>query len=282
MKRTAAEIREHYDIERELAARLRTAPRELRRTLYKELYDELFRRVPHHPQLHGRESAEQRRAGAERQARFLASLCGPRPVFIEIGAGDCLTSLALAPLAHRVYAVDVSNEITGHVLPPENFELVLSDGCSIPVPSGSADLAFSNQLMEHLHPEDAADQLRNIWAALKLGGAYFCVTPNRMSGPHDVSQYFDREATGFHLREYRLAELVALCRNAGFTRFRAYVGKDGFYLRVPLALVSTAERFAALLPRRAGKLAPLRLLLGLRVLAIKTSTPNKARFEEPA
>lgn len=271
MKRSTAEIREHYEIERELADRLRRAPRRERRTLYKDLYDELFRRVPNHPQLTARETAEQRRAAAERQARFLTSLCARRPVVIEIGAGDCATSLALAPLAERVYAVDVSNEITGRVRPPDNFELLLSDGCSIPVPRASADLAFSNQLMEHLHPEDAAEQLRNICAALKPGGAYFCVTPNRMSGPHDVSQYFDREATGFHLREYRLGELVALCRDAGFARFRAYVGKDGRYLRVPLALVTLTERLAALLPGRVAKLAPLRLVLGLRLLAVKAA-----------
>jgi hypothetical protein len=123
--------------------------------------------------------------------------------------------------------------------------------------------------MEHLHPDDAVEQLRNICAALKPGGAYFCVTPNRMSGPHDISQHFDREATGFHLHEYRLAELVALCRNAGFASFRAYVGKDGRYLRVPLAVVAAAEGSASVLPRRAGRLAPFRIVLGLRLLAVK-------------
>lgn len=269
MKRTAAQIREHYEIEKALAARLAAAPKGERAALYKDLYDELFRRVPHHPQLVLRESLAARRASAERQARFLASLAPPDPVFIEIGAGDCLLSLAFAGRAAHVYAVDVSNEITGRVTPPANFTLALSDGCSIPVPAASADLAFSNQLMEHLHPDDALEQLRNIYAALKPGGAYFCITPNRMSGPHDVSQHFDREASGFHLREYRIGELVALCRAAGFTGFRAYVGKDGRYLRVPVALVGLAERLAGLLPARAGKLAPLRLLLGIRLLAIK-------------
>lgn len=269
MRRTAAQIREHYEIEKALAARLAAAPKAERAALYKDLYDELFRRVPHHPQLVLRESLAARRAAAERQVRFLASLAPPKPVFVEIGAGDCLISLAFAERASRVYAVDVSNEITGRVTPPENFTLVLSDGCSIPVPAESADLAFSNQLMEHLHPDDALEQLRNVYAALKPGGAYFCITPNRMSGPHDVSQHFDREACGFHLREYRIGELIALCRDAGFTRFRAYVGKDGRYLRVPVALVGRAEKLAGLLPARAGKLAPLRLLLGIRLLAIK-------------
>src|SRR6185503_5505884 len=44
-------IKHHYLIEKELAARLRTANKEERRHLYTEVYDELFRRVPDHPQL---------------------------------------------------------------------------------------------------------------------------------------------------------------------------------------------------------------------------------------
>ena len=44
-------IRQHYVIEKELAGRLRTASKNERRHLYTEVYDELFRRVPDHPQL---------------------------------------------------------------------------------------------------------------------------------------------------------------------------------------------------------------------------------------
>ena len=41
----------HYTIERELAARLRAAPANERALVYGEVYEELFRRVPDHPQL---------------------------------------------------------------------------------------------------------------------------------------------------------------------------------------------------------------------------------------
>jgi hypothetical protein len=49
--RTRAQLREHYEVERELADALRRAGPHERRSLYATLYDELFRRVPHHPQL---------------------------------------------------------------------------------------------------------------------------------------------------------------------------------------------------------------------------------------
>ena len=51
MNRTKENIREHYDVEKELAHKLRNATKEERGKLYSSLYDELYRRVPHHPQL---------------------------------------------------------------------------------------------------------------------------------------------------------------------------------------------------------------------------------------
>ena len=102
----------------------------------------------------------------------------------------------------QVYALDVSAEITSRVSLPSNFKLILSDGTSVPLPPESVDVAYSNQLMEHLHPDDALEQLQGIWRALRPGGVYICLTPNRVNGPHDISQYFDSVATGFHLKEY--------------------------------------------------------------------------------
>ena len=71
--------------------------------------------------------------------------------------------------------------------------------------------------MEHLHPDDAVDQLKNIYNALVNGGKYICITPNRLTGPHDISKYFDNVATGFHLKEYTVTELSGLFREVGFS-----------------------------------------------------------------
>jgi len=48
--RNIRQLREHYEIERELANRLRNASKEERVRLYASSYDELFLRVAHHPQ----------------------------------------------------------------------------------------------------------------------------------------------------------------------------------------------------------------------------------------
>jgi hypothetical protein len=130
-KRTLEQLREHYEIERELAARLRRAPREERRRLYGPLYDELFRRVPLHPQLTEKGDPGARAADVARQMKFLRRFLRPDSVFLEIGAGDCGLSLEVAKHAKRVFAVDVSAEISGGQGCP--LELIV-DG-SVPVPA---------------------------------------------------------------------------------------------------------------------------------------------------
>ncbi len=42
----------------------------------------------------------------------------------------------------------------------------------MPFDSDSIDLVISNQLMEHLHPDDAYDQLREVYRVLRDGGRY--------------------------------------------------------------------------------------------------------------
>ena len=274
--RTAAQVLEHYLIERELAERLRRAPRAERPRLYREVYDELFRRVPHHPQLRAAqepETAGRRRRSVEQQLRFLRRYLAPGKTFMEIGAGDCALALRVAAFASRVYALDVSDQITRGARRPPNFELLLTEGARVPVAPGVVDVALSNQLMEHLHPEDADEQLRGIHRSLAPGGTYLCITPNRLYGPRDVSAYFDAVATGLHLREYAAHELRRLLLEAGFSDVRFYAGGGGRFVRCPYAAVALFEAFLERLPQRLRKgLAdnpPARALLGLRVAATK-------------
>jgi SAM-dependent methyltransferase len=270
--RTEQQLREHYLVERELADRLRRAPRSERRVLYSEVYDELFRRVPHHPMLQETGHAP-RPSNIARQLRFLRSLLSRDSVFMEIGPGDCALAVHVASLVKQVYAIDVSEQITRGVAPPANFKLILSDGCSIPVPEGSVDVAFSDQLMEHLHPEDATEQLHNIYRSLAPGGIYLCITPNRLYGPCDISAYFDEVATGFHLREYTARDMRQLLIGAGFADVRFYAGASGRFLRCPYWVIAVLESALGALPpalrNRIADTKLMRALLGLRVAAIK-------------
>lgn len=271
--RTAERIRAHYEVERELADRLRNAPREERRGLYSLVYDELFERVPDHPQLTRKSSAGDTKVELGLQMRFLRHFLRPGLTFLEIGAGDCSLSVEIARTARHVYALDVSESISSLAERPANLERVISDGVSIPVPAGSVDFAYSNQLMEHLHPDDAFEQLRNIIRALAPGGRYACITPNRLNGPHDVSSHFDPEATGFHIKEYTVTELTRLFRAAGFTRARAYAQAKGQVAPVPGPLAAAVEGAIGALPpatrRQAARALPWRWALGIQLIGYK-------------
>ena len=150
----------------------------------------------------------------------------------------------------RAIGVDVTEVLVAGAAPPA-FSFLLSDGITLDLPDGSADLVYSNQLMEHLHVEDAVVQLREIHRVLKPGGAYVCCTPNRLSGPHDISVYFGAVPTGFHMREYDHRSLSRMFRSVGFSDVRALVTAKGRSFQVPTILAGAAEVCLEALPGRA-------------------------------
>src|SRR6185436_16369658 len=113
----------------------------------------------------------------------------PSSVYMEIGAGDCALTLRVAGQVAEAHAIEVSETITRAVPHPDNFELHLTDGTHIPLSDGTVTVAFSDQLIEHLHPDDARAQLREVCRAMAPGGALVCITPNRLYGPRDISEY---------------------------------------------------------------------------------------------
>ena len=274
-KRTDKQILEHYEIERKLADKLRNAPKEERGALYASVYDEFFRTVPDLPTLARKGNPALQQEHTNGQMKLINSLVrlDENYSFLEIGPGDCALALHLTGFVKEVFAVDVSKTITENSDTPNNFKLLISDGSSIPVPANSIDIIYSNQLMEHIHPDDAHDQLKNIFQALKIGGKYLCSTPNRLNGPHDISKYFDTVATGFHLKEYTNTELNRLFKNVGFSKVMMHIGGRGVYLRFPLFLAIIFEGVLDVLPSKLryklGNTIFMRILLNIRLLGVK-------------
>jgi SAM-dependent methyltransferase len=275
--RNVEQIKEHYELEKILASRLLNSTKQERQHLYTELYDELFSKIPFHPQLSVKADPQAAAWIVAHRMQLIESFLSPDLIFLEIGPGDCTLSQEITKHVKKVYALDVSNEITKNSSLPDNFELIISaDGCSIPLPDNSVNVAYSHQLMEHLHPDDAIEQLQAICRVLVPGGSYICITPNQLSGPHDVSQYFDEVATGFHLKEYLLSELYQLFRAAGFTKVSLYKSYGTTHLQIPLFALTmpifvAIEFLLKLLPfplRR--KIASMPMLFrGMTVVGVK-------------
>jgi SAM-dependent methyltransferase len=265
--RTPERLIAHYELERQLADRLRAGSQGERSGLYGEVYSKLFDSLPDHPQKTSSELPARRVAD---RMRLLGPLLKPDAVYFEVGCGSAALPFAIAGLAKEVLGLDVTDALVDFTAAPSNFRFVKTEGVEIPLADSSVDLAHSDQLMEHLHTEDAEPQLREINRILKPGGQYLCATPSRVTGPHDISVFFDEVATGFHMREYDYRSLRDLLLRTGFSRVRFPLVFRGFRLATPpypvlrgieLALQAAPARL------RRGRLAGI--IMGVTALATK-------------
>jgi SAM-dependent methyltransferase len=256
---------------------LRNAGREERKRLYPVVYDEFHAKIPYLLYIQDDPTSAISPTSAEHRARRLLSrLAAADSTYLEIGPGGCKLARAMAEHVRTVYAVDVSMTamLSGGAL-PTNLKPFVSDGTSVPVPENSVDVAFSANLIEHLHPDDAEEQLENVWQALKPGGRYVCKTPNRINGPHDVSGEFGHTtAVGFHLKEYAYSDIVPLFRRIGFDQIRGYVDLKGrLIFPVPatalIAFEWAVERTPRPLRSRLLALLPVKAVLSVRVCGRK-------------
>ena len=257
----------HYELERRLADRLRAARRDERSQLYTEVYSQLFDGLPDHPQKAGRDSRKDRVAN---QVRLLRPLIRRSDVYLEIGCGDALLPFALAGVAREVLGLDVTDALVEFSAAPANFRFLKTDGIEVPLAENSVDLAHSDQLMEHLHVEDAEAQLREIQRVLRPGGQYVCRTPSNVTGPHDVSVFFDDVATGMHMREYDYRSLRAVMLQAGFRSVAFPLIVPGHWIATPpYGLMHLAERTLRRLPARLRCSLMARFLMGITAIATK-------------
>lgn len=246
--RPEEQIREHYELEKLLASRLRNATQEERLLLYGDVYNELYSRLPHHPRHRRSQSPEQIAAHVESQLEILRPFLKEDMAVLEVGSGACHTLRAVASQVRRAIGVEVAVDAINLEGIPSNLELVQFDGINIPLPMESVDLVYSMAVMEHLHPDDAIDQLRSIYKVLKPGGLYVLYTPHRYRGPGDVSKYFDDVATGFHLKEWTCRQLKHAMTGSGFTKVHDIVRFKGRNRLIPVELVIPLELVIGILP----------------------------------
>jgi hypothetical protein len=195
-------LRAHYQLEVGLAQRLMEAPRAQRLSGYGVVYDELFAGVPDHPQRTRLHNGD--RSYLEAQLRALRPHLGEAQIFLEIGAGDCRLCFAVSRLVRRVVAVDVSDRLLDADQTPGNSRLRCPTARAFrsrPKASMSRTAISSwSTCIPTMRWSSSATSAEHS----SLRAFYCCVTPNRISGPHDISVYFDSAARGLHLKEYSI------------------------------------------------------------------------------
>ena len=151
---------------------------------------------------------------------------GPPPLALyEVGSGKGRMVTYLASLGFSCRATEITSERgKSQVQSESGVSWNNSDGVHLErfESESSYDVVLSDQVVEHIHPEDAARHLRGALAILKPGGRYIFRTPYALFGPWDITRVMGgEEPAGLHLREYNYQDIVPLLKQAGFTEVRA-------------------------------------------------------------
>lgn len=267
--RTFDQVRIHYEVEKAIAARLKKATMEERKTIYQTMYDELFKKVPDHPRLTRRKDKKLTLVANKSKLNLVNRFINKSTDFAEFGAGDCIFATSICRSVRFVYGIDISDQIGLLENIPDNFELMIYDGYNLKMQPDSVHVVFSDQLIEHLHPEDTESHFELVKKILKKKGIYIFRTPHRFSGPHDISRYFSDKAEGFHLKEWTYSEIAKILKKLKYSSWAFYWNAKGIHIKMPLIYFYFVEKILKRFPGKYRRLLARYFLPCILIVAIK-------------
>jgi len=192
-----------------------------RESIYAEFYSNLL-------QLYGRDaspgsSVEQKIREKDPQVRlFERELRNKSIIDFGCGEGSFLLNIRNNLPYKSLTGVDVYIPDTLRNHPDINF---IASGIIHFRTREKFELAFSDNVIEHLSPLDLDDHLKSVYESLVPGGHFILVMPNRLFGPMDITRILDNsssgkvKAQGGHLNESTYHEMTENLRQAGFINF---------------------------------------------------------------
>jgi 2-polyprenyl-3-methyl-5-hydroxy-6-metoxy-1,4-benzoquinol methylase len=214
---TESMVLRHWELERSLTKELLESNPANRWEVFSRCYGRLYRELDWLNELVG---TSQTPAIASWH-RVWSSLVGEPPKrILEVGSGRGETIAGLAERGHVCTAAEITRERgERYATTTERLSWTTCDGVHLErfEEPNTYDVVLSDELLEHLPPDDVLDHFKGVFAVLKNGGRYIFCTPHEASGPCDVSRVFGcEEPLGMHLKEYTYRELARLCAQAGF------------------------------------------------------------------
>lgn len=267
--RSFEQLRNHYKVERAIAMRLKKANKEERKIIYKSMYDKLFKQVPDHPRAKRRESPKIAALENKRKYKLIKKFIKKSGIFVEFGPGDCSFAMDICKYVRFAYGIDISDQRVQACSAPNNFKLIIYDGENLEMQENSVEIVFSNQLIEHLHPEDMKSHFKLVRRILKQHGVYIFLTPHRFSGPHDISRYFSDEAEGFHLKEWTYREIANILKSLKYSSWSGYYYVKKIRIKMPFVYFIIIERVISIFPSYLRKIISKYFLNNIMMLAVK-------------
>jgi 2-polyprenyl-3-methyl-5-hydroxy-6-metoxy-1,4-benzoquinol methylase len=204
-----SQVLQHIKLERKLTTELLSSEPHNRQEVFERCYHELYEKLPWLAD-----------TGKDPDTESWLPVLGRRGSHVyEVGSGSGKLARAIALHGFRVEATDISILRGGK---RENGEGVFwsnTDGVHLSqfAKTASYDVVISDQVIEHLHPDDVVTHFLEAFKILKEGGKYVFRVPHCYTGPHDISKVFGmNKPCGMHLKEYTNRELLEIVRTVGF------------------------------------------------------------------
>ncbi|MBL4850373.1 MAG: class I SAM-dependent methyltransferase [Planctomycetes bacterium] len=233
----AERLVEAFAVEQEFHARVMAEPDPTaRRALYEEVY-------PRVHAIYGQRPADPHAPNPkDPYARLFArELSGASLLEVGCGAGAFLLSVARLLDPGELVGLDVS-EASFPPSPPAGVRFVAGDVIDFSADQlgrESFDVVYSDNVLEHLAPQDLATHFDSIERVLRPGGLLILLLPNRLFGPTDVTRVLDCSysnrvpSQGTHLTESTYSELVPLLRRRGYRDLKTVLPVPGIKDRLP-------------------------------------------------
>lgn len=251
----------HWELEKRLAGELIRSRRDNRQEVFERCYSDLYGQLEWLNRLIDTDAAVPH---SRLHVDWLDLIGAPPKKIFEAGSGKGQLITFLAERGFECRASEITTQRgERHTGEHGNLTWGITDGVHLDryEAAGSFDVVISNNVIEHLHPDDLLDHFRGAEVVLKAGGRYVFCTPHKFAGPSDISRVFMcDEPVGMHLREYTYSDMKDALKQAGFGEVSAVLivpgkvsrlaGKriatkaSGAYLNYVLAM----ERLLSLLP----------------------------------
>ncbi|HLA42756.1 MAG TPA: methyltransferase domain-containing protein [Aggregatilineales bacterium] len=217
---TETMILQHWTLEKRLRHDLLASTPENRWEVFEKAYDELYSDISWLTELTNSGSEIDDRVSAY---HLWERIIGKPPQKVyEIGSGRGELISYLAQHGFECKATEITQE-RGKKWADEsvNMSWGTSDGIHLDrfEPPVTYDVIITNQVVEHMHPDDVLDHMKSSCVILKPGGRYILSTPHYADGPTDITGIFGYdELMAMHLKEYTYAELRRMLLQSGYRR----------------------------------------------------------------
>ena len=250
----------HWKLERQLARELLESTPENRWQVFEQCYTRFYSELEWILRLLGHKKAN---LPSEKYKIWLEIIGPPPQKIFEIGSGKGEMIAYFAECGFDCRGSEITRERGKKHFPVSypNLSWGFSDGVHLDrfeLP-GTYNVVVSDQVIEHLHPEDLGEHFQGVYSILLDGGRYIFRTPHCYTGPHDMTRFFKYDKSQcFHLKEYTYQELTEMLKNIGFScecvspvRFQELLSSIGIEKHgwIMLNLMLIYERVLSVIPK---------------------------------